>query len=477
MKYLLSFALLFMGFHNAFAKDGYEIKINFKQPVENEYVYIAHYYAKPMPTVYKTDSTKVINKKTAVFKSKEKVLGGMYLLLFNDNKNFFEFILENGSQFEITVDTTDIPKNLTFKNSNENTQYVNYQKELAKYGERQSKLNEKMSLAKNEKDSNLVREEMKLIPKELKQLREKYIQLVPNTFLAKVFTSLMNPEIPEGPHYLADGKTIDSTFEYYYYKNHYWDNFDFKDDRLINAPIFDGRLTEYFTKLVIPIPDSMNKESDEFLKRIPKDSELFKYSLYFLAKNAESSQVMGMDEVFVYLVENYYMKGYAWWLDSASLAKYEDRARKIAPNVLGNKAPDLELQDIWQLQNMKLSDVKADYTVLVFWSPSCGHCKTEIPLLDSVYNAQLKDMGVEFYSVPTEGDIKDIRDMVKKFGIQDWVNAVDITNKKAYKDLYDVYATPKIYLLDKDKKIVGKGIDHKNIIEVIEFDKKKKERK
>jgi hypothetical protein len=52
---------------------------------------------------------------------------------------------------------------------------------------------------------------------------------------------------------------------------------------------------------------------------------------------------MGMDEVFVYMVENYYMKGDAYWLDNDGLQKYYDRAAKIAPNLIGNLAPEIKM--------------------------------------------------------------------------------------------------------------------------------------
>ena len=41
-----------------FAKDGYKIKIKFTD-VTDSTVFLAHYYGKPLPTIYKTDSAKL----------------------------------------------------------------------------------------------------------------------------------------------------------------------------------------------------------------------------------------------------------------------------------------------------------------------------------------------------------------------------------------------------------------------------------
>ena len=477
MKHLLFVFFLCLAGISAFAKDGYTIKIHFKQDVPDEYIYLAHYYAKSFPTVYKTDSAKVIDRHTAVFENKDSILGGIYLILFDEKGKFFDFVLNNGDKMAITVDTLDMPKNIVFKNSPENTRYMAYELHLQDYGKRRMKLQDALKTAKNKKDTLNIQEQSKKIADELRIYRENYIKKYPNTYLSTVFSAILVPQVPKGPHYLPGTKTIDSNFAYYYYKEHYWDQFDFNDNRLMFTPVYEPKLEEYFNKLVLPIPDSVNAEADKLLAKARNAKEIFKYTLYWLARDAETSKVMGMDEVFVHLVENYYMKGDAFWLDSASLAKYEDRARKIAPNVLGNTAPDLDLQDIWTLQDRPLKAVKAKYTLLIFWSPECGHCQKEIPLLDSVYNHVLKQKGVKVYSVPTEGELTKIQKFTKDYKISDWINVVDAQNKSDYRKKYDVFSTPKIYLLDENKVIIGKGLDHSNILDLLEWQEKKAHKK
>jgi thiol-disulfide isomerase/thioredoxin len=461
----------------SFAKDGYKIEVNFKQDVKDEYVYLAHYYAKPLPTIYKTDSARVINKRKAIIETKDSTLGGIYMILFDGRSKFAEFILQNGDEMAISVDTINMPANISFKNSPENSRYVEYEKFLMGYGKKQQAFMDDLKTAKNAADTQTIRDKSTKTSKELTAYRKDYVKKYPGTFLASIFNALTVPEVPEGKHYIAGTKTIDSNYSYNYYKEHYWDKFDFNDDRLMNTPVYDGRLDEYFNRLVLPLPDTVNMESDVLLAKTRKSKELFKYSLHWLAGNAERSKVMGMDEVFVHLVEKYYMRGDAYWLDSAGLSKYEDRAKKIAPNVLGNTAPDLVMQDIWSLQDKALSKEEGKYTMLVFWSKECGHCMKEIPQLDSLYNVALKKKGVKVFSVSTEGDLTDIQKAVDKLKIKEWTNVVDANNKTEYRSKYDIYSTPKVYLLDENKKIIGKGLDHSNVLEVIDFTEKKKARK
>lgn len=458
----------------SFGKEGYRIEVKFKQDVTDSFVFLAHYYAKPLPTIYKTDSGRVINKRTAIIETKDSVLGGVYMILFANRSKFTEFILNNGDNYTINIDTTDMPRNISFKTSEENARYVEYEKFLMEYGKKQQAFVEGLKTAKNNADTQAVRDKSGKLAKELFQYRANYATKYPNTYLSTIFNAMAVPEVPEGKHFLEDGKTIDSNFAYKYYKQHFWNKFDFKDNRIMNSPIYDAKLDEYFNRLVYPVPDSVNAEADALLAKTRKSTELFKYTLQWLAGNTEKSKVMGMDESFVHLVEKYYMKGDAYWLDSTSLSKYEDRARKIAPNVLGNLAPELNCQDIWTLQDKKLGDMDSKYTLVVFWSKDCGHCLLEVPQLDSIYRASLQKKGVKIYAMSTEGDLSDIQKKVKELKLQDWTHVVDAHNTTDYRTKYDVFSTPKIYLLDENKKIIGKGLDHSNILEVIEFNERKK---
>jgi len=180
-----------------------------------------------------------------------------------------------------------------------------------------------------------------------------------------------------------------------------------------------------------------------------------------------------MDEVFVYLVENYYMKGDAFWLTNDELSKYLDRAQKIAPNVIGNIAPEVKLPNVLTKKEESLMAQKGEYTLVVFYSPNCGHCQHEIPKLDSVYKEVLKAKGLKIYTVATEGDEKAISDFIKKNNMETWTNTWDPDHTSDYHNKYDVYSTPTIYLLDNKKIIRGKRLDHSNIGSVIEMLEKK----
>jgi peroxiredoxin len=454
----------------AIAKNGYRIQLKLTD-VKDSIVYMAHYYGKPLPTIYKSDSAYFDKNGLAVFESKEEVTGGIYMMLLSDRKTYFEFLLNNGDEFSITTAVKDLPDGIKYKNSPENEQFLDYIKFLKGFGKKQMEYQEEIAKAKTTEDTTAIQQKYAGVSKTLTDYRKNFTDKHPGTLLTNIFNSMEQPTVPENVQKKPDG-TSDSMATYLYYKNHYWDKFNFQDDRLINTPIYDSKLEEYMNKLVYPYEDSMIKESDILLAKARGTKDMFKYTLWWLTRNAEQSKIMGMDAVFVYLVENYYMKGDAFWLDNETLEKYIDRAHKIAPNVIGNVAPEIKLPDMNGKQH-SLHDLKAKYTLLLFWSPECGHCLKEVPQIDSVYRAELKAKGVKVYAVRTEGDEKKWSEIIEKDKLSDWVHVYDPEHTSRFRADYDIYSTPVIYLLDEKKIIRGKRLDHSNLSSLIDMLEKK----
>jgi len=474
-RILLLTITLFSGLVNSsFAKEAAGYHVHLKITGKDTMVYMAHYYGKPLPNIYKRDSARFDKNGNADFRSNDTdFVGGIYIMLMGDRKTYFEFLINKGDDFSVTADLAKLPDGVKFKNSPENERFQQYVDFLKGYGEKQQGFQKQMADAKSAADSIAIRKKASEAAKELTNYRNDYIKNHEGTLLSNIFKALDVPHVPDGPHFLEDGVTKDSAFAYNYYKSHFWDGFNFHDDRLIHAPIYDAKLDEYFNKLVLPWPDSVEKEADVILRNAQGSKDVFKYSLWWLTRFVENSKIMGMDEAFVYLVENYYMKGEAFWLSPDELNKYLDRAQKIAPNVIGNLAPEIKLPNVISKKEESMQAGKANYTLLIFYSPSCGHCQKEIPEIDSLYRSYLKDKGVKVFTVATEGEEKAITDFITKNKLEDWTNTWDHERSGDWKGKYDVYSTPTIYLLDDRKIIRGKRLDHTNLGSLVDMLEKK----
>ncbi len=463
-NYLLLCLLLLTAFQANAQKKGYNIKVTFSQPLNGNYVYLAHYYAKGLPTIYKVDSARVDNKKQQViFQRKDSLLGGVYLVLLNNNSQYFEILLDNGDAFEVQADTARLPLGLTFKNSTANERYMEMNNNFIAARTRVNEL-------KKEHPSEDISSRARDI---YKQAYQKNLEIAhamgKHTLLSKIIYAFTPPNDPDPSGYTRNGE-VDSMDLTYLLKEAYWDNYDLSDDRLIHTPFYENKLKYYFDNYVYNyLPDSVIYEAEKLLYLTRNTTENFKFTLQWLTNYTHSSKIMGMDIAFVHLAENYHMQGKAYWLDSVQLKKVTDRAITLAPNVIGRKGENFTLYDLYDLRKRSLYDVDARYILLVFWSIDCGHCLKEVPQLKALYDSTLKAKGVKVFSVPTGEEQKKIQEKVAEFGIGEWTHVIDLGNGNSdYIKHYDAYTKPKIYLLDKDKIIRGKNLGHENISQVIE---------
>jgi thiol-disulfide isomerase/thioredoxin len=204
---------------------------------------------------------------------------------------------------------------------------------------------------------------------------------------------------------------------------------------------------------------------DQIVEQTRGSEENFQYVLRYLINHYQQSNIMGMDEVFVHIAEKYYLSGEADWIDEASLKKLKDRVEKIKPNLIGNRAPSLKLPTI-NNQFASLQDIESDYIILYFWEPGCGHCKTVTPKIWDIYQAYDRDK-LEVFAVYTQTDKEEWIQYVNDKGF-DWINTWDPQHTSNFRNKYDIYSTPTIYLLDKNKDIVAKRIDYKSLEKMIE---------
>ncbi|MCF0205827.1 MAG: redoxin domain-containing protein [Bacteroidales bacterium] len=303
------------------------------------------------------------------------------------------------------------------------------------------------------------------------------------TLFGSIIKSMIDVEIPDFPRD-ENGNITDSAFQYHFYKKHYFDFIDFTEEGLVRSPIYEPKLTYFFEKMVVPSPDSLIVDAHKVIELsynegyLKGDTLIYQFTLSHLLNYFEESKIMGYDAVFVAIAEDWYLSGLAPWADTAFMSKLKERVEKITPTRLGSTAFNLVKMQSFDDKYYTLHDVKADYTVLIFWEPSCGHCKKEVPKLLTEFNDTLKDLGVKVFAIYTQYDKKEWSDFIvdKGLNVNGWINVWDGPYPHSkFRDYYDIYSTPVIYVLDKNKKIVGKRLNTENIKDLIMYEKKKEE--
>jgi thiol-disulfide isomerase/thioredoxin len=122
---------------------------------------------------------------------------------------------------------------------------------------------------------------------------------------------------------------------------------------------------------------------------------------------------------------------------------------------------------------ISFNDIKSEYTILYFWDPSCGHCQKVTPKLRDFYNTNKTKLDVEVLGVYIETDTTEWFKYIKEKELN-WINAADLTLKTNFRAYYDIYSTPVIYVLDRNKKIIAKRIDVENLEDFLKNYSKRK---
>ncbi len=459
---------------NAAKQNGYAIQLQM-QDCTDSVLYLAHYYAKA-EKVYKIDSARKTNNGEFLFRSDSTLVGGLYVILNNARTNLLEFVLQNGDDFSVHFTKGKSTETAAFKGTTENTLFFAYNKFLVSM-QAEAQVAANLQMLKTKKDSAKALEINAGINKKITDYRLDLIKKNPKTLVAALFQDMQEPDIPK---YLDKQKDA-SVARYNYYKQNYWNTFRFDQEAIVRTPILDKKVANYF-KLVVSVPDTFNVEADKLLTKCRQSPELFKYMLNWLTYYAESSTVMGMDESFVYLIENYYMKGDAKpWLHDTVLAKYIERAKAIAPNMLGQVAADIRIPDITEnIVSLQAFCKQQDYTLLIFYDPTCGHCKKEIPASDSVVQKLRNNkIDIKIFGVENAQEDEKWKAFIAEKNLDKdyWLHLHDPKHIGGFRKNYDVRTNPVIYLIDRKGIIVGKRINHEVLEGLVKnLEKKRKDK-
>ncbi len=423
---------------------------------------------------YVSDTARVDSKGHAVFTGDTLLRGGIYLVILPE-KTYFEILVSDNQRFGLKTSTKNLIENLKFTNSDENTAFANYQRYMIEQQKRNKELSDKLKNLKDKPDSTkIVQEQLKKINDEVMAYWDKIIIDYKGKFLSNMVRAMKNVEIPDFtvPEGTKNADSLKWALGYRYNKEHYFDNIDFSDPRLIRTPILEGRLNNYFDRVLIPHPDSIAPEAIRVVELARANKEMFQYVLSSLLNKFITSDRMGYDGIFVALAEKYYLTGQAWWADKKQLDKIDERVKALKPNLIGNLCPDLYLPDP-NGKKYRLSDLKKKVTVVYFWDPDCSHCKKATPELLKVYE-KFKPKGLEVYAVFTQGDQPKWIDYISKNKLT-WINVWDPTLSSNFRNLFDIYSTPVIYVLDESKKIIAKRISVESLNSMLEqlLDEKK----
>lgn len=407
------------------------------------------------------------SSKGFVFKSDTLQPQGMYMIILPPLNEAIQFILAEDQQFKITAKYNTGVKDVAFKGSDENELYYRYVNFIQAKRPESNRLKKQLdTMDVNDPEFERIDKQVLAIDNEVAALSKDLRESHPESFTAMILD--VNEEI-HIPEFEGDEQEV-AMKRFLYFRDKYYKKMHLKDARMFRTPYLYERVNYYVDKLTMRAPDSLIVSVDQILGDLDHDNtrEGFRYYLVHLLNKYAKSKIIGQDAIYVHIVDNYYAKGKAPWTDAEQLSKIKKNARSLRPILVGKTAPNLTLQDR-EGNDVAIHDIDAEYTILYFWNPDCGHCKKSTPKLIEFQKAN-KDKGVQVVTVCGKlgkeyAKCWEYIDENKDMDVL--LNLGDATHKSRYKMVYYVKNTPKLFLLDKDKKILSKGFGAEQLPELM----------
>jgi peroxiredoxin len=281
----------------------------------------------------------------------------------------------------------------------------------------------------------------------------------PDAFLPKFIKANHVPtlDISSLPPEVQRNDSLLLLAKFKYQQEHFWDNFDYTDERFLYTPFFKSKLETWFTKVLYQNYDSIKPPVFEFIEKVKPHQRIFQFAVSYFLNSSINSKIMGMDALFVDLARTYYLSGEAFWATGESLEKIKENVLFYENNLIGKTAPDLTLEGL-DGQYFNLHQINANYTLVLIYEPDCSHCKAFVPELYSEIYLPFRDKGLEVFAIYSMDDREEWEKFITEHNLFDWINVWDEHHVSRFKILYDARTTPGLYVLDSNKEIIAKKI-------------------
>lgn len=404
-------------------------------------------------TTIKKDSLLIGGKKEAVgsfeIRLPSSAKPGTYRASYRlEGATFIDFIY-NKEDVSFIFNPDYPQESIAFTASSENTFYNQYISDITTL---QQKL-DSMQVAVLQDPTLDFKEAYKEAYQKVNAVQNKYAELAEGKYVAPFVNASARSNPPE---ILTSVKAYLANI-----KNTFFNKLDFSNKTLVNSSFLTNRILDY----VFYINYSEDQQQQQILYKNAIETALSKIKnetykrdiIQFLIEQFETSKNL---DIIDYLFESHYNKLPIHIQD----AKFKTEKQALFATEIGRIAPDFSWTE--NGRNLKLSTLNdAETYVLVFWSTSCSHCLREIPELHTFMKTQ-PNMKVIAFALENDAFVWET---YKKNNLYGWHNVLGLKKwQNETAQIYQVFSTPSYFVLDKNKKIIGKPNVIKDVKEFLD---------
>lgn len=449
-KWLLLF-LLFSVFANA----QYQIKIKATNTADS----IAYFRGTVFDDKnYIPKDTIKLYKGNYTVNAKKPIIGGIYFLYFPKSKQKVFFSLENLDSIKIEIRGANYLDSIKFSNK-ANQQFVEYQlleKRLSNYDTMYAAeltKGKKFNLAQKAaffqpKTSQLISYRTSLL-KNLKQVNALFLHL--NTL------NILDSSVPSRKNYNGRNELIK--------------RIDFKNPKLLFTPNIKNVLNEYYSYYPLQA-DSLNKGVDTVMNKVDGKSNMSMYITDYFIKLLHNREIVNNTEAYTYYLEKYILNQKYKISDIKQLDQLKTELANLKSLQLQDTCVNMILKDTaGQVQNLQEFASQNKFTLIIFYDPTCEHCKVELPKMDSTINLLENTYNIKVgrYAVCNEPSLPASiwKDFIVKYNLnKNYIN-VNLGNNMDLRKSYDAFTNPIFYLVNNKGILLGKKLSPQTVRNLI----------
>ncbi len=241
---------------------------------------------------------------------------------------------------------------------------------------------------------------------------------------------------------------------------HYWERFDFADEKLIQKPqITEQAFVDYINILNYLDEADAYASIDKTLQQSGASEKMYAHfasllDKYYNGPNSPFFNAKYYKEALKYITKSKLMT-------DLERSRYNFQLKMMNKNNVGEKAANFSFT-LADGSTKKLHDLKSDYIILMFTDPDCGNCnatvnkmKESAELANAMKrNSYYKQMLIVVNIYP--GNDYELWKSHLDFYPKEWITGYDKNLQIPNNQLYNIQAFPTFYLLDKDKKVILK---------------------
>lgn len=467
MKYNIILILGFLLYFNPEAqciinKDtaGFHLQIE-NSARRGEKIYLGQYWN---GQTYAKDSTLFSDKGVAIFNFDKEMNAGQYFLYIKPNFQI-DFLLDVGqNNLKMYIDENNLSKS-TITGSPDTELLWKYldmmQKADIKKAALEVQLTDSLLSEKKRKEINT---SLVKIEHEVQVQTDKLIKDNPNSWFTHFTKGMEMIKLPFEKPKNADEFNQNKQ----YGVDHFFDNINLQNPRFWHTNYLISYIDAYMRNWVEQVPDSLATAASRLVSKAKGNAICFENMLSYLTNQSIKSNVMGDENIWAKLYEDHIENENLPWIDSTQRADLKKMYEPIKNNRIGMQAHNLTLKTM-SGQVVETNQIPSEYLILYFYDPHCGHCQTSVPAVYEKLYSKYKDKGLEIVAINISTDAQDWKKFIDEHQLTDWFNCHDPDYKSEYWMYYNTTGIPAVYVLNKNKTIIAKSIDEKNLEKLFDF--------